>query len=127
MLIVLFITVGGLFFVPIYYRTYSAAPALLLSGGDSTDVYGYVYQEPFNDTTGEWTPAVNVSVRIFATDELFSEIVLTDSEGRFRSYSSYRSGQVVTLTIEEQRFRAFIPYFAKGSVFLGDFYLESES
>ncbi|MHA2354325.1 MAG: hypothetical protein ACXADC_04085 [Candidatus Thorarchaeota archaeon] len=116
---------GGLFFVPLYTGTYSAAPALLMSGGDSTSVHGFVYQEPINETTGEWTPAVNVSVRIFATDELFSEIVETDSRGRFRSYSDYRSGQVVTLTIEGQRFRAFIPYFARGSVNLGDFYLKN--
>ena len=124
MVIVLLVTVGGLFFVPIYTGTYSAAPALFLSGGESTGIYGFVYQEPFNETTGEWTPAAGISVRIFATDELFSETVLTDHEGEFRSHSDYRSGQVLTLTIEGQRFRAFIPYFARGFVYLGEFYLE---
>ncbi len=113
--------------MPLYSGTYSAAPALLMSGRDPTGVYGFVYQEPFNETTGEWTSASGVNVRIFATDELVSEIVVTDSEGRFRGQRTYRPGQVVTLTIEGQRFRAFIPYFARGSVNLGDFYLESGS
>jgi hypothetical protein len=124
MVVVLFVTVGGLFLVPLYTGTYSAAPAFLFSGGESTGVYGFVYQEPFNEATGEWTLAAGVNVRIFATDELFSETVLTDDEGEFRSYSDYRSGQVLTLTIEGQRFRAFIPYFARGSVYLGEFYLD---
>ncbi|MHA2377065.1 MAG: hypothetical protein ACXAB9_12930, partial [Candidatus Thorarchaeota archaeon] len=93
--------------------------------GETTNLQGFVYQEPFNETTGEWTPAANASVRIFATDELIIEIVVTDSEGRFRSQLAYRPGQVVTLTIEGQRFRAFIPYFARGSVDLGEFYLEN--
>ncbi len=125
MVIVILITVGGLFFTPVFLGTYSAAPALLMSGGETTSLHGFVYQEPFNETTGEWTPAANVSVRIFATDELVIEIVETDSEGRFRSQHAYRPGQVVTLTIEGQRFRAFIPYFARGSVDLGEFYLEN--
>ncbi|MHA1924421.1 MAG: hypothetical protein ACXABV_05590 [Candidatus Thorarchaeota archaeon] len=113
--------------MPITYNMYAAAPALLVPGFGTT-VSGEIYQWNVSiGPEGDWSPAVNVSVRIFATDQLISENVSTNSRGRFYAQNTYDSGQVLTLTILGQRFRAFIPYFARGSVFLGEFYLDRES
>jgi hypothetical protein len=127
MLLVLFITISSLFFVPLSTNIYSAAPALI-APRFGTSVSGDIYQWNASiDSDGDWNPAVNVSVRIFATDQLISEIVPTNQRGRFYGQNTYDSGQVLTLTIQSERFRTFIPYFARGSVDLGDFYLENNS
>lgn len=123
--LIIFVTSGSMFTAPVFFGEYSPAPALILRG-EPAYVRGYVYRwNATNETSGEWIPASNVSVRIFATDELISEIVTTDEEGAFWAGQSYRSGQVLTLTIEGQRFRAFIPYFPRGIVELGDFLLDT--
>lgn len=111
-----------MFTAPVYLSEYSPVPALILRG-EPAYVRGHVHR--WNETSGEWIPASNVSVRIFATDELISEVVTTNEEGIFWAEQSYRSGQVLTLTIEGQRFRAFIPYFPRGIVELGDFFLDA--
>ncbi|MHA2065885.1 MAG: hypothetical protein ACXABY_16060 [Candidatus Thorarchaeota archaeon] len=123
---VLFITISGLFFVPLSTNMYAAVPALIAPRFGTT-VSGEIYQWNASiGPEGDWSPAVNVSVRIFATDQLIRENATTNSRGRFYAQNTYDSGQVLTLTIQGQRFRAFIPYFARGSVFLGEFYLDSE-
>ena len=114
-----------MFLTPLSTGTYAAAPALLIPSSGVT-VRGNVYQwHIVNETSGYWEPASGINVRIFATDELESEIVITNERGTFYGNRTYESGQVLTLTIENQRFRAFIPYFARGMVSLGDFYLDS--
>ncbi|MHA2378753.1 MAG: hypothetical protein ACXADS_05720 [Candidatus Thorarchaeota archaeon] len=118
-------TSGSMFTAPVLFSEYSPAPALILRGQPAY-VRGQVYRwNASNEASGEWIPAVGIDVRIFATDELISEVVTTDDEGTFWAEQSYRSGQVLTLTIEGQRFRAFIPYFPRGIVELGDFFLDS--
>ena len=127
MLLVLVITISSMFYVPLHSGVYAAAPALLAPRFGTT-VSGEIYQ--WNASVGpegEWAPAVNVSVRIFATDQLISENVTTKQRGLFYGQNTYDSGQVLTLTIQGQRFRTFIPYFARGSVYLGEFYLDRES
>ncbi|MFQ5831369.1 MAG: hypothetical protein ACE5H4_01550 [Candidatus Thorarchaeota archaeon] len=124
-MLVIIVTSGSMFTAPVLLGEYSPAPALVI-GGRPAVVRGHVYRwNATDETSGDWIPAVNVDVRIFATDELISEIVTTDAEGVFWAGQSYRSGQVLTLTIEGQRFRAFIPYFPRGMVELGDFFLDS--
>ena len=114
-----------MFITPLSTGEYAVAPALLIPGSRVT-VRGNVYQwHIVNETSGYWEPAGGINVRIFATDELVSEIVTTNDEGRFYGNRTYESGQVLTLTIKEHRFRAFIPYFARERVNLGDFYLET--
>lgn len=54
--------------------------------------------------------AQSVEVRIFATDELTSEYVLTDLLGYFYSQQGYSDGQVLTIEVSEQRFSVFLPY-----------------
>lgn len=126
MLAVLFITISGLFYVPLSTNIYAAAPALIAPRFGTT-VSGEIYQWNASiEPEGDWSPAVNVSVRIFATDQLISEIVTTNDRGRFYAQNTYDSGQVLTLTVEGQRFRAFIPYFARGSIYLGEFYIDRE-
>ena len=85
--------------------------------GTDIHVTGFVYWS-------NGTPAEGVEVRIFATDELTSEIVLTHMDGQFRSNQTYEAGQVLVLTVMAQRFRVFIPYFAGGTVSLGDFFID---
>jgi hypothetical protein len=116
MLLAIVMTVSPLFYAPVMHDEYSAAPALLM-GGDNIYVKGFVYWS-------NYTPAKGVEVRIFATDELTSETVLTYVGGQFYSGQSYEAGQVLVLTIMGQRFRAFIPYFARGAVSLGDFLID---
>jgi len=124
-LIIIFVTSGSMFTAPVFLSEYSPAPALILPG-EPAYVRGHVYRwNATNEASGEWIPAAGVDVRIFATDELISEIVTANEEGIFWAGQSYRSGQVLTLTIEGQRFRAFIPYFPRGIVELGDFFLDS--
>jgi hypothetical protein len=113
--------------VPISFNMYAPAPALLVPRF-GTSVSGEVYQWNASiGPEGDWSPSINVSVRIFATDQLISENVSTNSHGRFYAQNTYDSGQVLTLTVQGQRFRAFIPYFARGHVYLGEFYLDRES
>ncbi|TET12633.1 MAG: hypothetical protein E3J82_04155 [Candidatus Thorarchaeota archaeon] len=108
-----------LFYAPVMYGEYSPAPALLFGGysGYNVRVEGFVYWS-------NYTPAAGVEVRIFATDELTSETVLSDVDGQFYGEQRYESGQVLVLTIIGQRFRVFIPYFARGLVSLGDFLID---
>ncbi len=119
MLLAIVITVSPLFYAPVMYSEYSPAPALLIGGYSSYNVHveGFVYWS-------NYTPAAGVEVRIFATDELTSETVLTDVDGQFYGEQRYEAGQVLVLTIIGQRFRVFIPYFAGGTVSLGDFFVD---
>jgi hypothetical protein len=116
MLLAIVMTVSPLFYAPVMHDEYSAAPALFMGGAD-IHVTGFVYWS-------NYTPAEGVEVRIFATDELTSETVLTYVDGQFYSGQRYEAGQVLVLTIIGQRFRVFIPYFAKGMVSLGDFFID---
>jgi len=116
MLLAIVLTVSPLFYAPVMYSEYSAAPALVIRGYN-VHVEGFVYWS-------NYTPASEVEVRIFATDELTSETILTDVDGRFYSEQRYEAGQVLVLTIIGQRFRVFIPYFAGGAVSLGDFFID---
>jgi hypothetical protein len=116
MLLAIVITVSPLFYAPVVYDVYSSAPALVIRGYN-VRVEGFVYWS-------NYTPASEVEVRIFATDELTSEIILTDVDGWFYSEQRYEAGQVLVLTITGQRFRVFIPYFARGLVSLGDFFID---
>jgi len=109
-------TVSPLFYAPVLQSEYSAAPALVIRGYN-VRVEGFVYWS-------NYTPATGVEVRIFATDELTSETVLTDVDGQFYGEQRYEAGQVLVLTIIGQRFRVFIPYFARGVVSLGDFLID---
>jgi hypothetical protein len=121
--LIIVVTSGSMFTAPVFLSEYSP-PAAIVLRGESAYVRGHVYHwNATNGTSGEWIPAVGVDVRIFATDELISEIVTTNELGIFWANQSYRSGQVLTLTIEGQRFRAFIPYFPRGTVELGEFFL----
>lgn len=119
MLLAIVMTVSPLFYAPVMYGEYSPAPALLFGGysGYNVRVEGFVYWS-------NYTPAAGVEVRIFATDELTSETVLSDVDGQFYGEQRYESGQVLVLTIIGQRFRVFIPYFARGLVSLGDFLID---
>lgn len=119
MLLAIVLTVSPLFYAPVMYSEYSPAPALLIGGysGYNAHVEGFVYWS-------NYTPASEVEVRIFATDELTSETILTDVDGRFYGEQRYEAGQVLVLTIIGQRFRVFIPYFAGGTVSLGDFFID---
>lgn len=116
MLLAIVLTVSPLFYAPVMDDTYCAAPALVIRGYN-VHVEGFVYRS-------NCTPAAGVEVRIFATDELTSETVLTDVDGRFYGEQRYEAGQVLVLTIMGQRFRVFIPYFARGAVSLGDFLID---
>ena len=116
MLLAIVLTVSPLFYSPLLLGEYSAAPAIVMHGAD-IHVTGFVYWS-------NYTPASEVEVRIFATDELTSETVLTGVNGRFHSEQAYEAGQVLVLTIIGQRFRVFIPYFARGGVSLGDFFID---
>lgn len=125
MLLVILSTFSMMFLTPLSTGSYAAAPALLIPGR-GVGVKGNVYSwHIVNETSGYWDPASGINVRIFATDELVSEIVTTNEEGTFYGNRTYESGQVLTLTIDEHRFRAFIPYFARGMVDLGDFYSDT--
>ena len=112
------ITAVSMFQLPMEMSYYSPAPAAMY-GGDLVYVTGYVYY--FNETTFVETPAVDVEVRIFATDELFDEYVFTDEDGFFYSNERYEAGQVLKLTIEEAKFYPFIDYYVEDTVFLGAF------
>jgi len=107
-----------MFQLPMQMSYYSPAPAAM-HGGELVYVTGYVYY--FNETTFVETPAVDVEVRIFATDELFDEYVFTDEEGFFYSNERYEAGQVLKLTIRETNFYPFIGYYVDDTVFLGAF------
>jgi len=112
------ITAVSMFQLPMQMSYYSPAPAAMY-GGELVYVTGYVYY--FNETTFEETPAVDVEVRIFATDELFDEYVFTDEDGFFYSNERYEAGQVLKLTIGEAKFYPFIDYYVEDTVFLGAF------
>lgn len=98
---------------------YSPLPALMREGAQ-IHVYGDVWC--YNETT-EY-PAFNTSVRIFATDELKSEIVFTDMDGYFMSTSTYEAGQILTITILDNRHEVFIGYNEIDDFYLGRFYIE---
>lgn len=97
---------------------YSPLPALMQEGAQ-IHVYGDVWY--FNETI-EY-PAFNVSVRIFATDELKSEVVFTDADGYFLSILTYEAGQILTITIRDYRYETFIGYNELSDFYLGRFYI----
>lgn len=118
------ITAVSMFQLPMQMSYYSPAPAAMY-GGELVYVTGYVYY--FNETIFEETPAVDVEVRIFATDELFHEYVFTDEDGFFYSNERYEAGQVLKLTIGETNFYPFIDYYVDDTVFLGAFGIQALS
>jgi len=72
------------------------------------------------------TPVEGVSVRLFATDELVSDILTTDVNGVFRSNIQFSAGQILTIYFEkyDSRFSVFIPYDAVDVFDLGTFVIE---
>lgn len=77
----------------------------------SVFVCGYVYR--MNKTTEIGERAVDLKVRIYATDEQFDNIVYTDELGRYNSTKKFQVGQLVTLLIEGVRYIRFISYYAE--------------
>jgi hypothetical protein len=91
-----------------------AAPAP--EAPSAVQVYGRVYWD-------NMTLASFIEIRIFATDELFEEIVPTDEFGVFYSTNAYDTGQIVTLWYGEYRLYGndFIYYDAVSPFYLGEF------
>lgn len=106
---------------------YSPFPALMQEGAQ-VHVFGnvlfYNMTHPvFEDVSREY-PAPNISVRIFATDELKSEVAITDIDGYFLSTLTYEAGQILTVTILDNRYEKFIGYNEIDDFYLGRFYVE---
>ena len=111
MLLLLLAIVGAMYVSPLMMNTYSPLPALMSPWSDRVHVYGQVVYE-------NQTPAVGVDVKMFATDELITDIVYTDSDGYFISSVLFDTGQVITVTINGERVRVgnaepFVDYNAQ--------------
>lgn len=76
-------------FGPMQMGLYSALPAALY-GGAPVKVSG-------NLEYANGTPVVGAEIRIFATDELIEEFMITDENGYFESIWYYESGQIITV------------------------------
>lgn len=100
------------------------APVLMEGGRESVEyviVYGYVFR--FNTTLGYDMPVVDVKVRLWATDELFEDVVWTDNDGRYESTVVFRVGQLVSVLVEGTRYVRFISYHAVDTCELDSVYL----
>jgi len=93
-----------------WYAPGAAAPMQSL---ESVFIYGTVFS--WNDTIGDYIPVINIQIRIWATDELVEDIITTDSTGRYESNIKFWTGQLITLTIGNERFTRFISYHAEDS------------
>ena len=99
MLMLAVIVVGfwaGGFQLPLSMNLYSPPAAYMSPSNARVFVYGQVVYE-------NGTFASDVPVRLFATDELLEDIVLTDHEGIFRSLLQFEAGQIISVMIDEQR------------------------
>jgi hypothetical protein len=75
--------------------------------------------------------AVNVTIRLFATDELIEDFVVTDDQGEFISNVRFEAGQIITVRYEgrlltpSQHQQNFIQYDApdRETVWIGTYYL----
>ena len=117
---------ASMFQLTVFSDSYAPLPALMQEG-EQIYVYGDVWYynttHPVFGDAYEY-PASNISVRIFATDELKSETVITDIDGFFLSTLTYEAGQILTITILDDRYEKFIGYNEIGDFYLGKFYVE---
>lgn len=106
--------------------SYAPIAVIPMEGRESVEyvkVYGYVFW--FNETSGQDMPVNNFKVRIWATDELFDDVVWTDNNGRYESTVVFRVGQLVTLLVEgsDVRHIRFISYHAVDTCELDPVYI----
>ena len=81
------------------------------------------------------TPVSNLTVRVFATDELVEDFSITNAYGYFVSHAKFRSGQLITVSAGGVRLEriedgvaapeAFIDYDASTDTDLGTYLLHS--
>ena len=75
-------------------------------------VCGYIYFD------GNFTPVTHEEIRLYGTDQLEGENVTTNSYGYYESTILYDRGQLMAITVLDQRFTRFISYYAvAGEVF----------
>jgi hypothetical protein len=105
---------------------YAPLPSLMWKG-EYIHVFGEVWYynttHPMGGSASKY-PAPNISVRIFATDEQKAEIIITDIDGCFISTLTYEAGQILTITILNDRYEKFIGYKESNDFYLGRFYIQ---
>lgn len=124
MILIVWASFGQMSLMSFNQDFYAPGVAAPMEGDRSVEyvrVYGYVFR--FNETSEQDDPVKNLRVRIWATDELFEDIVQTDDNGRYESVAVFRVGQLVTLLIEEVRYIRFISYHAEDVCELDSIYL----
>jgi len=126
MILIVGVSFNQLSFMSFAQDAYAPGVAAPMEGHESVKyviVYGYVLW--FNETSGQDMPIKGFKVRIWATDELFADIVWTDNDGRYESFAVFRVGQLVTLLVEGSDIRhiRFISYHAVDTCELDPVYL----
>jgi hypothetical protein len=108
--------IGGIS-VPLSVNEYSPPAAYFGRAPDNKiHVYGDVLYE--NNSA-----AAGIEVRLFATDELIEDYVITDINGRFFSSVAFNSGQLITVSYNGVRLSErglFIDYNASPNI---DYYM----
>jgi hypothetical protein len=65
-------------------------------------------------------PAENAKVRIYGTDDVMVNVIHTDAQGFFNSTSMFRSGQVVSIMVNDIfLWNIFVPYNVNGYFDIG--------
>ena len=116
--------IGAFYYAPLSMNVYSPLPSMM-APSDSVLVAGRIIY--MNET-----PVVGAEVTIFGTDDLITNIVITDQDGYFVSIDYFYAGQIITLKVDGKRIREklsepFIDYDAReylGPFWLGTFIVE---
>lgn len=96
MLFLMLITVGAFYYVPLVMNIYSPLPAMMAPWSDQVFVEGRIMY-------ANETPAVGIEVTVFGTDELKTDVVMTDHGGHFISSVTFDTGQVITVSVNGTR------------------------
>lgn len=124
MILIVGVSFDQLALMSVTQDAYAPGAIIPMEGRESIEyviVYGRVFY--FNETLGYDLPVVNIRVRLWATDELFEDIIWADNDGKYESIAVFRVGQLITLMIEGIRYIRFISYHAAGKCELDPIYL----
>lgn len=126
MILIIGVSFNQLSFMSVTQDAYAPGVAIPMGGRESVEyviIYGYVFWH--NETSGQDRPIKGFKVRIWATDELFDDVVWTDNSGRYESAVVFKVGQLVTLMVEGSSIRhiRFISYHAVDTCELDPIYL----